>query len=50
VYIDVSLLKILNEVRACLKNHSSNLHTSIYGIFFLHLVDVAHYAAFIQLT
>ena len=28
-----SLLKILNEVRACLKNHSSNLHTPIYGIF-----------------
>ncbi|RHK39736.1 hypothetical protein DW068_06645 [Anaerobutyricum hallii] len=48
MYIDVSLLKILNEVRACLKNHSSNLHTSIYGIFCLHLVDVARYAALIQ--
>ena len=25
----------------CLKNHSSNLHASIYGIFCLHSVDVA---------
>ena len=34
--------------RACLKNHSSNLHASIYGIFCLHSVDVARYAALIQ--
>ncbi|MFR2577018.1 MAG: DUF6783 domain-containing protein, partial [Anaerobutyricum hallii] len=34
--------------RACLKNHSSNLHASIYGIFCLHSVDVARYVALIQ--
>ena len=34
--------------RACLKNHSSNPHASIYGIFCLHSVDVARYAALIQ--
>ena len=34
--------------RACLKNHSSNLHAAIYGIFCLHSVAVARYAAFIQ--
>ncbi|WP_334297534.1 DUF6783 domain-containing protein, partial [Anaerobutyricum hallii] len=27
-----------------MKNHSSNLHASIYGIFCLHSVDVARYA------
>ena len=31
-----------------MKNHSYNLHASICGIFCLHSVDVAHYAAFIQ--
>ena len=36
------------EPRACLKNHSSNLHTPIYGIFCLHSVAVARYAALIQ--
>ena len=35
-------------VRACLKNHSSNLHAPICGRFCLHSVDVAHYAALIQ--
>ena len=35
-------------VRACLKNHSSNLHTPIYGLFCLHSVAVARYAALIQ--
>ena len=34
--------------RACLKNHSCNLHAPIYGIFCLHSVDVARYAALIQ--
>ena len=34
--------------RACLENHSSNLHAPICGIFCLHSVDVAHYAALIQ--
>ena len=34
--------------RACLKNHSSNLHAPICGIFCLHSVDVARYAALIQ--
>ena len=34
--------------RACLKNHSYNLHASIYGIFCLHSVAVARYAALIQ--
>ena len=31
-----------------MKNHSYNLHASICGIFCLHSVDVAHYAALIQ--
>ncbi|WP_415983196.1 DUF6783 domain-containing protein, partial [Anaerobutyricum hallii] len=31
-----------------MKNHSSNPHASIYGIFCLHSVDVARYAALIQ--
>ena len=35
-------------VRACLKNHSYNLHAPICGIFCLHSVDVARYAALIQ--
>ena len=39
---------ILKEDRACLKNHSSNLHASIYAIFCLHSVAVACYAALIQ--
>ena len=34
--------------RACLKNHSCNLHAPIYGIFCLHSVAVARYAALIQ--
>ena len=34
--------------RACLKNHSSNLHASIYGRFCLHSVAVARYASLIQ--
>ena len=34
--------------RAYLKNHSSNLHASIYGIFCLHSVAVARYASLIQ--
>ena len=38
----------IKESRACLKNHSCNLHTSIYGIFCLHSVAVARYAALIQ--
>ncbi|MDY4578664.1 MAG: DUF6783 domain-containing protein [Anaerobutyricum hallii] len=32
----------------CLKNHSSNLHVSIYGIFCLHSVEISRYAALIQ--
>ena len=31
-----------------MKNHSYNLHALIYGIFCLHSVAVARYAAFIQ--
>lgn len=34
--------------RECLKNHSCNPHVLICGIFCLHAVDVACYAAFIQ--
>ena len=37
-----------NSFRACLKNHSYNLHAPICGIFCLHSVDVARYAALIQ--
>ncbi|MFR4360399.1 DUF6783 domain-containing protein [Anaerobutyricum hallii] len=36
------------ETRAYLKNHSCNLHAPICGIFCLHSVDVARYAALIQ--
>jgi hypothetical protein len=36
------------RLRACLKNHSYNLHASICGRFCLHSVDVARYAALIQ--
>ena len=38
----------LSSSRACLKNHSYNLHAPICGIFCLHSVDVARYAALIQ--
>ncbi|RHN06829.1 hypothetical protein DWZ29_15840 [Anaerobutyricum hallii] len=31
-----------------MKNHSGNLHVPICGIFCLHSVDVARYAALIQ--
>ncbi|MFR5083607.1 MAG: DUF6783 domain-containing protein [Anaerobutyricum hallii] len=31
-----------------MKNHSCNLHAPICGIFCLHSVDVARYAALIQ--
>ena len=34
--------------RACLKNHSYNLHAPICGIFCFHSVGVARYAALIQ--
>ena len=44
----MTMLFLFLEIRACLKNHSSNLHASIYGIFCLHSVDVARYAALIQ--
>ena len=40
--------QFISHLRACLKNHSSNLHAPICGIFCLHSVDVAHYAALIQ--
>ena len=36
------------SVRACLKNHSCNLHAPLCGIFYLRSVDVARYAALIQ--
>ena len=35
-------------IRVCLKNHFCNLHAPLYGIFCLHSVDVARYAALIQ--
>ena len=38
----------ISSSRACLKNHSYNLHAPICGIFCLHSVDVARYAALIQ--
>ncbi|RXS76495.1 hypothetical protein ETP43_15645 [Blautia faecicola] len=31
-----------------MKNHSCNLHAPLCGIFYLHSVDVARYAALIQ--
>jgi len=34
--------------KACLKNHSRNLHAPICGIFCLHSVDVTRYTALIQ--
>ena len=39
---------VYRNTRACLKNHSCNLHAPICGIFCLHSVDVARYAALIQ--
>ena len=38
----------LPGIRACLKNHSCNLHAPLCGRFCPHLVDVACYAALIQ--
>ena len=35
-------------IRVCLKNHFCNLHAPLCGIFCLHSVDVARYAALIQ--
>ena len=42
------VIEVVSKSRACLKNHSCNLHTSIYGIFCLHSVAVARYAALSQ--
>ena len=36
------------RTRVCLNNHSCNLHAPLCGIFYLHSVDVARYAAFIR--
>ena len=44
----VTIFVSTGNARACLKNHSSNLHTPIYGIFCLHSVAVARYAALMQ--
>ena len=41
-------VEVKNHARACLKNQSCNLHAPICGIFCLHSVDAAHYAALIQ--
>ncbi len=46
--VEKTVLKKGVQIRACLKNHSCNLHASICGIFCLHSVDVARYAALIQ--
>ena len=42
--------QILQElkVRACLKNHSRNLHAPLCGIFYPNSVAVARYGAFIR--
>ena len=42
--------QILQElrVRACLKNHSRNLHAPLCGIFYLNSVAVARYGALIR--
>ena len=37
--------QFISHLRACLKNHSSNLHAPICGTFCLHSVDVVCYAA-----
>ena len=42
------VLRSFHIPRACLKNHSCNLHAPICGRFCLHSVDVARYAALIQ--
>ena len=42
------ILILEDVIRACLKNHFCNLHAPICGIFCLHSVDVARYAALIQ--
>lgn len=43
--------RIINDIictRVYLKNHSCNLYAPLCGIFYLHSVDVARYAALIQ--
>ena len=37
-----------NDTRACLKNHSRNLHAPLCGIFHPNSVAVAHYGALIR--
>ena len=46
-YVYCNGLFVLHS-RACLKNHSWNLHAPLCGIFCLRSVDVARYAALIQ--
>jgi len=41
------ILILEDVIRACLKNHFCNLHAPICGIFCLHSVEVARYAALI---
>ena len=39
---------IISQARACLKNHSRNLHAPLCGIFHPNSVAVAHYGALIR--
>ena len=39
---------IISQARACLKNHSRNLHAPLCGRFHLNSVAVAHYGALIR--
>ena len=45
--VNVESTILEDVIRACLKNHFCNLHAPICGIFCLHSVEVARYAALI---
>jgi len=48
VIFPISTSPLIRQSRACLKNHSCNLHVPICGRFCLHSVAVARYVALIQ--
>ena len=43
-----NIISYFFHIRACLKNHSRNLHAPLCGIFCLNSVAVARYGAFIR--
>ena len=47
-HINKNWLRPLKGIRACLKNHSHNLHAPLCGIFYPNSVAVARYGALIR--